>query len=90
MFRSPASQTDRQVPVVASSVLTTVNEPWDVSFPPNLGAPERIQLAALAPWSANTNEGVKFFSGTATYSKNIQVQQSWLSAGQKMCTISAL
>jgi hypothetical protein len=84
VFRSPASQTERQVPVVASSVLTTVSGPWDVTFPPNLGAPERVQLAALTPWSANTNEGVKFFSGTATYSKNIQVQQSWLAAGQKV------
>jgi hypothetical protein len=83
VFRAPASQPERQVPVVASSVLTTVNGPWDVTFPPNLGAPGRIQLAALAPWSANTDEGVKFFSGTATYSKNIQVQQSWL-AGQKV------
>jgi hypothetical protein len=84
VFRSAATQAERQVPAVASSVLTTVNGPWDVTFPPNLGAPERIQLAALEPWSANTNEGVRFFSGTATYSKNIQVQQSWLSAGQKI------
>jgi hypothetical protein len=70
--------------VVANSVLTTVSGPWDVTFPPNLGAPEQIQLPALAPWNANTSEGVKFFSGTATYSKNIQVQQSWLAAEQKV------
>jgi hypothetical protein len=55
-----------------------------VTFPPNLGAPEKIQLVELAPWSANADQGVKFFSGTATYSKTIQVQQGWIAPGPRV------
>jgi hypothetical protein len=42
---------------------------WDVSFPPKWGAPDKITMEQLGSWSDSTNEGVKFFSGTATYTK---------------------
>jgi hypothetical protein len=42
---------------------------WDVRFPLNWGAPEQITLDHLGSLSASTNAGVKFFSGTATYTK---------------------
>ena len=42
---------------------------WTVSFPPKWGAPARITLDHLSSLSDSTNPGVKYFSGTATYSK---------------------
>ncbi len=42
---------------------------WDVSFPPKWGAPKQITLEKLASLSESTNVGVKYFSGTATYTK---------------------
>jgi hypothetical protein len=42
---------------------------WDVSFPPQWGAPEKITLEHLISLSDSTNAGVKYFSGTATYTK---------------------
>jgi hypothetical protein len=42
---------------------------WDVSFPPKWGAPDRIILDHLGSLSESTNSGVKFFSGTTTYTK---------------------
>jgi len=42
---------------------------WNVSFPPKWGAPERINLNYLGSLSKSTNAGVKYFSGTATYTK---------------------
>jgi len=61
-----------------------VSGPWDVGFPPNLGAPEKIQLANLESWTVNTDEGVKYFSGTATYTKTIQAPQNWFEPGAKV------
>jgi hypothetical protein len=65
--------------------------PWDVSFPPNWGAPEQVTLAHLISLSDSTNAGVKFFSGTATYAKNFdwnadlktgkQESEVWLDLG---------
>jgi hypothetical protein len=42
---------------------------WKVSFPPKWGAPDHIVLDSLTSWSDSTNDGVKYFSGTATYTK---------------------
>jgi hypothetical protein len=84
VFRSAAAQPTRQIPMLSTSVLTTIDGPWNVTFPANLGAPERIQLTSLTPWSANAENGVKYFSGTATYSRTVQVQQNWLAAGSQI------
>jgi hypothetical protein len=50
-----------------------ITGPWDLRFPPNWGAPEHVTLDRLISWSAHPDAGVKYFSGTATYSKTIQV-----------------
>ena len=42
---------------------------WAVSFPPKWGAPGEITLDQLGSLSDSTNSGVKYFSGTATYTK---------------------
>lgn len=77
VFRKTASAPLRSLPTTKSTTLVNVDGPWDVRFPPNLGAPEKIKLTKLQSWTENTNDGVKYFSGTATYTQTIQVEQSW-------------
>jgi hypothetical protein len=50
-----------------------VKGPWELRFPPNWGAPERVTLDSLISWPAHPDPGVKYFSGTATYVKEIEV-----------------
>ena len=45
----------------------TLTGPWQVSFPPNLGAPATATFDKLSSWSENSEPGIRFFSGTATY-----------------------
>ncbi|MBT4502829.1 MAG: hypothetical protein HOC74_34165, partial [Gemmatimonadetes bacterium] len=45
----------------------TVSGPWAVSFLPNLGAPESAVFNQLISWTDHSSEGIKYFSGTATY-----------------------
>jgi len=52
--------------------------PWEVTFPPNLGAPARIRLEQLESWTNNSDPGVRYFSGTATYTNSVQISQAWL------------
>lgn len=40
---------------------------WTVSFPEKLGAPSSITMNGLSPLQENSDPGVKYFSGTATY-----------------------
>jgi hypothetical protein len=84
VFRRPAASMSRTPPSVKTAVLATLKGPWSVSFPPNLGAPAKMQMANLESWTANSNDGVKYFSGAATYTKTIQVPQSWLKPGIRL------
>jgi len=56
----------------------TVAGRWELSFPANSGAPPHVVLDRLISWSAHSEPGVKYFSGTATYQKAIQVPPTLL------------
>jgi hypothetical protein len=84
VFRKPAAAPQRVLPAVATTTLAAIAGPWNVAFQPNLGAPEKIELAKLESWTANADNGVKYFSGTATYTKTIEAQQAWFGPGAKL------
>jgi hypothetical protein len=81
VFRKPTTQTSHQLPKVTQTTLSTVDGPWTVSFPSDLGAPPSITLNSLTPWSDNADAGVKYFSGTGTYTKTIQAPANWFKKG---------
>jgi hypothetical protein len=84
VFRKAASSPLRMPARIVSATLATVKGPWEVGFPENLGAPKEIKLEKLQSWTDNPDEGVKYFSGTATYSSTLQVPQSWFAARTKL------
>ncbi len=48
--------------------------PWTVQFDPKWGSPESAEFPALISWSAHADDGIKFYSGTATYRQTFQLQ----------------
>jgi hypothetical protein len=84
VFRRSASSPMRTLPQRTGTALATVGGPWDVTFPPDLGAPKSIQLAALESWTSHGDQGVKYFSGTATYTKTVTALQSWFHSGARL------
>ena len=81
LFREKTAETARQLPSVTQTTLDTVDGPWQLSFPPDWGAPASITLDTLASWSDNADAGVKYFSGTALYSKTVQAPEDWFKPG---------
>ncbi|HEV2211181.1 MAG TPA: glycosyl hydrolase [Verrucomicrobiae bacterium] len=59
----------RTLSIPALPAAETVSGPWQVQFEPGRGAPSEITMPALADWSKSELEGVKYFSGSATYRK---------------------
>jgi alpha-L-rhamnosidase len=57
---------------------------WDLSFPPNWGAPPSVTLDKLISWTDHTNNGVRYFSGTATYEKEIEIPAERLNSGREL------
>jgi hypothetical protein len=59
----------------------TVKGEWTVKFDPKWGAPEEIKIPELISWTDHASDGVKYFSGTGTYFKTINVSADWLDPG---------
>ena len=57
---------------------------WDLRFSPNWGAPPKVTLDKLISWSEHADVGVKYFSGTAVYSKTIQIPAILLGKNQSL------
>jgi hypothetical protein len=71
--------------VVASVAAPRIIEgPWRVQFQPGRGAPESIDLLALQSLHLHENAGVRFFSGTATYSRRIDVPAEFIADGRRV------
>ena len=81
VFRKPAASSARLLPASIERPLATVEGAWDVRFPPGRGAPERVTLDRLVSWSESADAGVKYFSGTATYTKTIEAEAGWFAPG---------
>lgn len=71
-------------------VLYSLNGNWNVKFDQRWGGPvKNIVFDSLTDWTLNTNNGIKYYSGTAVYTKRFNLpssitntsQQSWLDLG---------
>ena len=79
--RAPAAAPSRALPRPVRTEVAKVSGPWTVRFAPNLGAPGEIRLDELASWTSHADDGVKYFSGTATYTKTLQASPAWFRPG---------
>ena len=88
VFRKPAASESRQIAAAreteVASLDDALNQNWDVRFEPDRGAPPSAHFDRLTSWSENANVGVKYFAGTATYSKTIEIPQSALTPGARL------
>jgi len=57
---------------------------WNLSFPPNRGAPPSVKMDGLISWSDHSDAGVRYFSGTAAYEKDIEISADRLSKGREL------
>lgn len=49
---------------------------WEVRFAPGWGAPASATFKQLMPWNEHSDEGIKYFSGTAVYRQNFTLNAS--------------
>jgi len=85
VFRAAASHPVELAAQPAPTELMKIPGPWQVRFQSGRGAPERSTFAQLRDLSTVEDTGIKFFSGTASYSTTISLpaqpaasQRSWV------------
>jgi hypothetical protein len=64
--------------------LSTLSKYWNLSFQPNRGAPVSTIPATLGDLSTNANPAIKYFSGTASYTRSLDVKAAWLKPNQHL------
>ena len=81
VFHKPTSQMSRKIPAATEMPLTTLEGSWKVGFQSGRGAPESITLPQLSSWIDSQDKGVKYFSGTGTYTKSVEAPHEWFKQG---------
>jgi alpha-L-rhamnosidase/Glycosyl hydrolases family 2, sugar binding domain len=83
VFRNKTTQKSRTVIIPKEKQIKTIEGPWNISFQEKRGAPAKSTFETLKPWNENNDPGIKFFSGTATYTKNINAKAEWFKEGTR-------
>jgi len=79
---APASVEGSNFPPYAPA--HTLAGPWQVSFDPRWGGPESVEFAELTDWTKRAEDGIRFYSGAATYRRTFDLPDSLQSAGRPL------
>ena len=61
-----------------------ISENWNVAFQKNRGAPATAHFAKLESWTKSSDDGIRYFSGIATYSKNFELGGEMFKKGRRI------
>ena len=85
VFRRATTATRRTVPPESRSTIATLSGPFSVTFEPGRGAPaEPVRFDALTSWSRSTDARVRYFSGTAAYTFDIDAPADAFRPGHRI------
>ncbi len=67
-----------------TSIEQEITGPWEVRFPPGWGAPASRVFPNLISWTQDSENGVRYFSGIATYHKEFELGSEHLGGGREV------
>jgi len=56
-----------------------ISDNWNIKFNPEMGGPESYQLEKLISWTDIDHEGINYYSGSASYSRDFSIGEEKLS-----------
>ena len=90
-----ADGTQRTIRVDAIPKPFDIAGPWNVHFDPRWGGPESCVFEELSDWTRHADDGIKHYSGTATYRTTFELpagyedQRLWIDLG-KVCDLAVV
>jgi hypothetical protein len=73
VFRQPGKPATNGSNFPQPKPLMTLEKPWTVAFDPKWGGPEKTEFVTLGDWTQHPHEGIKHYSGTATYQTTFEL-----------------
>ena len=90
IFGEKTEQTMVAIPEKVHILFRHIDMPWNVHFQPNLGAPEETVFDPLQSLTASTDPGIKYYSGTATYTNKVLISNPELKQGRFVLDLGAV
>jgi len=84
VFRETASSPSLTVVPKTANSVSTLDGPWTVTFQAGRGAPTNPRVMSAADWVKDPDPRIRYFSGTASYQRNLTVIGTWLAGGQRL------
>jgi hypothetical protein len=84
VFRKPTNEPGREEPAPLWQTLATLSGPWPVAFQTGRGAPPNATFQQLADFRDNQDPGIRYFSGIATYTKDLKLTAQELRSGRHL------
>jgi alpha-L-rhamnosidase/F5/8 type C domain len=84
VFRKNTAIAQRRIAAKTETSLHTVANSWQVKFPSGGGAPTGARATALNSWSDDPDKGIRYFSGTATYTATLAALPNWLATAGRL------
>jgi hypothetical protein len=84
VFRRPAAAQSRALSRQVQTNLATLDGAWDVQFQSGRGAPDKVTFDKLTSWTESAAPGVKYFSGTAKYTRTVNAPSAWFGRGVRL------
>ncbi|MES2274656.1 MAG: glycosyl hydrolase [Bacteroidota bacterium] len=78
LFNKNTKAISRTITHQPEELISTITGPWQLNFPAGWGTPASVQVDSLKSWTLNMDHAIKYFSGTATYTKTLDVKKEWL------------
>jgi len=82
--RAPSVAAKKGKSPSAGQVIAEVSGPWEVRFQPGRGAPKSLTFDTLLDWSKHPDNGVRYFSGEATYTARLRIPDERLGSGRRI------
>ncbi len=90
VFREPTKEKSLNIPSQKMNTVEELSGPWQVEFQAERGAPASATFEQLMDFRDNSDPGIRYFSGVATYSKEVEIPTSlaeqggevWIDLGQ--------
>jgi hypothetical protein len=76
--------TERSAKIDTIPAPAEITGPWHLAFPPKLGAPSEATFDKLMSWSDSLDAGIKYFSGTAAYTRRLTLTADQLAAPRRL------
>lgn len=89
VFQEPVGESrQRQSNHTEAETILSLTAPWEVSFDPKWGGPEKVVFNALDDWTRRPEEGIKHYSGKATYRTTFDCDPAMAGDSQSSLSLS--